>query len=127
MNNEDSKRNREERIMSGIRWTARIGGTGIIGLVALIMIGHGFDPLSLTGIESAMMVALLTSLVGMAILWRWEGIGGALAIVGIASFYVLNLSASGGFPGGWVFPLCFVPGVLALVCWMRETERKQVH
>jgi hypothetical protein len=40
------------------------------------------------------------------------------SLVGIAGFYALNYAESGAFPSGWAFPLCFVPGVLAVVAWL---------
>ena len=99
------------------RWIARIVGLFIVGLVLLLAIGEGFNPMKLTGTELAMSSCLFVALIGMAVLWKWEGIGGALVVGGMMAFYGLNFAASGRFPGGWVFPLCFLPGILALVCW----------
>jgi hypothetical protein len=32
--------------------------------------------------------------------------------------YAWNFAEAGNFPGGWVFPLCFVPGVLNMLAWL---------
>lgn len=101
--------------MAGARWIARILGLLIVGLVVVIMIGEGFNPTKLSGGELVMSAAFLTALTGMVVLWRWEGIGGALVIGGMLAFYGLNFAASGRLPGGWVFPLCYLPGIFALL------------
>ena len=108
--------------MSVIRWTARIMGLLIIGFVLVLAIGEGreLDVTALNGTEVTMFLAWLIALIGMAVLWKWEGVGGLLTLSGMVAFYGLNFAASGRFPGGPVFPLCFVPGVLALICWCRD-------
>ena len=101
-----------------LRWTARLVGAFLAGLVALLMVGEGINPIQMAGrFEFAMTVAFVTALVGMLVLWKWEGIGGGLVVAGMFTFYGINLAASGRLPGGWVFPLCFVPGVLSLAYW----------
>ena len=106
--------------MDIVRWIARIVGSMIVGLVVIIKIGEGFNPANLNGIELAMSAAFWAALTGMIVLWRWEGTGGLLVVGGMLVFYALNFAASGRIPGGWVFPLCYLPGVLALVCWSHD-------
>ena len=97
------------------RWGARILGALLVGLVLLFLIGEGLPPLSSLGLPvSLMFLAKLLCLTGFVMLWRWELPGGLLALLGITAFYGLNYAASGRFPGGWVFPLFFVPGILAV-------------
>ena len=103
--------------MTAIRWIARIIGLLLVGLVLLIMVGEGFNPLALNRNESGMTGAFLVALVGMLLLWRWEGIGGIVALAGMVAFYAVNYAASGRFPSGWVFPVCFLPGILSLTSW----------
>ena len=106
-----------------LRWTARLLGTFLAGLAALLMVGERLNPIRMAGFELAMSVAFLTALVGLVVLWKWEGIGGVLVVAGMLAFYGLNLAASGRLPGGWVFPLCFVPGVLSLACWWQDRQK----
>ena len=105
-----------------VRWTARILGLLIVGIFLLFMIGEGFNPLRWKGTEIAQHAALLIALIGMLLLWRWELWGGVMVVAGMIAFDSINLAASGRLPGGPVFPLCFVPGVLALVCWWQERQ-----
>lgn len=99
-----------------LRWTARIVGLLVVGLLMLFAVGEGFNPAMFTGFELGMLAALLMALAGMVLLWWREGIGGALTLGGMIAFFGLNLAATGKFPGGPVFPVCFLPGVLAVVC-----------
>ena len=98
------------------RWSARILGAFLVGLVLLFAIGEGLPHFAAINLHLGMMfVAQLLCLIGFIVLWRWELPGGVLALIGIAAFYGLNYAASGKFPGGWVFPLFFVPGILSVV------------
>ncbi len=105
-----------------LRWAARILGLLLAGLVLLITTGEGIDPSELTLTTGLMSVAFFAAIAGMLVLWRWELIGGMMVLVGMMVFYVINFAVSGKLPSGWVFPLCFMPGILALTCW-RLTKR----
>jgi hypothetical protein len=101
--------------VSGSRWGARILGALLVGLVLLFLIGEGVPRLSSLGLNLGLMfLTELLCLTGFAMLWFWELPGGLVALLGITAFYGLNYAASGRFPGGWVFPLFFVPGILAV-------------
>lgn len=102
--------------MPTLRWIARVLGLLIVSLVLLLAIGQRFNPLNLTRTELAMSGLFLMALSGMILLWRWEVIGGVLVGAGMLGFYGMNYVASGRLPSGPVFPVCFVPGALALVC-----------
>lgn len=110
--------------MAACRWIARILGLLLIVFMVVLAIGQNFDVMGLNGIEFTMSLALLAALIGMAVLWKWDGVGGLLTIGGMVAFYGLNFAASDRFPGGRVFPLCFVPGVLALACWRHNRRQK---
>ena len=103
--------------MTTIRWISRSLGVLLVGLFLLFLGGQGFNPLRLNGTEIALFSGVLVALSGMLLVWRQELLGGVLVIAGMTAFYVTNFVASGQWPGGWVFPLCFLPGILALVCW----------
>ena len=70
--------------------------------------------------------ALLAMLAGFLLAW-WHGVyGGMVSLAGIVAFYVWNFAASGSFPGGWVFPLCFLPGMLQLSAWFARRPTLRV-
>jgi hypothetical protein len=105
--------------MIAVRWIGRILGVLLVGLFLLFMIGQGFNPLRLNGTEIPLASALFIALAGMLLVWRQELLGGTMVLAGMLAFYSINFAASGRLPGGSVFPLCFVPGILALVCWWK--------
>ena len=86
-------------------------GTAIVVLFIAFALGAGPPPF---GTGSA---ALLAMLAGFLLAW-WHGVfGGIVSLAGIVAFYAWNFAASGNFPGGWVFPLCFLPGAFQLTAW----------
>jgi len=105
------------------RWTARLLGAGLLGLLLMFLIGEGPpNPARLSPAENAMMVSLLVALAGFVLLWFREFPGGLASLGGIGAFYAIHFCSSFRFPGGWVFPLFFLPGLLALVSWSLRRE-----
>jgi hypothetical protein len=113
-------------VVVGVRWLARIMALGLAGVILFIAIGQGFNPAMLTPRELALAVPLFATWVGLMLGWRWEGLGGALVVGGIASFYLIHFATTGldHFPRGWFLPGLAVPGVMYLVCWLRELNAK---
>lgn len=105
-----------------LRWSARITGLLLVGLVLFFVIGYGGapnvfrQPLATQVEIFAMVVVLAGFLVG----WRWEGVGGVMAVGGCVAFLVAELAANGKPPGG-ALPLFAVPGILLLLSygWQR--------
>jgi hypothetical protein len=92
-------------------WAACLFGAGLVLLFAVFWIGQGPPPVSLGS------TALVVMLIGFLIGWWNDLVGGLVSLAGIGGFYVWNYAEAGGFPGGWVFPMCFLPGALLLVAW----------
>ncbi len=92
----------------------------MVAMFAVFAAGQGLHPTLMSHTETLMLVALFVSLAGLVLGWRHEGLGGALSVAGMLAFYMLNYTASGRWPGGFVFPLLFVPGLLFLACWWRS-------
>ena len=104
-----------------LRWTARVIGGLILAFVVLHGISGGLPNVGgLAPGDGLLWVGFTLSLVGFALLWKWELTGGIVALGGIALFYAVHLILSGKFPGGWVFPLFFLPGCLSILCWLTE-------
>lgn len=107
-------------LASCIRWVARVTGSLLVALFLLFALGEGFHPFHLTAGEAILSVALWTALAGLIVAWRREGLGAALAIGGAAAFYLIHFARVGRMPGGWVFPLLWVPALgFALDAWLR--------
>jgi hypothetical protein len=84
------------------------------------------DPPPLSQLFNPQMWALLVMVAGLLFTWRNSLAGGALSIAGVAAFYLMNFDKAGNFPSGWVFPVCFVPGVLALLAGLLQHRRGTV-
>ncbi len=104
-----------ESLVSGLRWSARGSGLFLVAFILFFVFGDQIDPSELSPSTGSMMAALGVSMLGMLVLWRNELIGGAMVVAGMLIFYAINLAVSGVLPGGWVLPVCFLPGILALL------------
>lgn len=116
------------KLILACRWIARILGICILGIFVVFFIGEGgMNPFNLSITELLMTFCILIVLVGIPFAWKKEGLGGAMIVGGMILFYLINLISSGKFPGGWVFPIVFVPGILFLICWFDEKKKTVVE
>ena len=112
---------RAENVLRSSRIAHLIGcvlGTVLLLLYVTFAIGGGPPPLSVGSVALAIMFA------GFILAWWHGALGGALSLVGIGGFYAWNFANAGAFPGGWVLPLCFLPGVLQLVAWLLDARTR---
>ncbi len=101
---------------AALRWTARLLGAALVGLVLVIFVGEGgFNPLKLGAVEAIQMTLFLTTCVGLVIAWRWPVVGGAISTGGILLFFAVEFAVTGGFPKGLAFHLMLLPGILFLL------------
>ncbi len=98
------------------RWTGRVTGSLLFLMVAAIMIGEGGppNPFRLSVGEALQMGMFATMTVGLLVGWRWERVGAALVLGGLAAFCAVEVASDGGLPGG-AFPLFAIPGLLYAV------------
>jgi len=101
-----------------LRWTARVTGTVLAGLMLLLAIGEGVPNVSMqpTVIQIGFF-ALTLVLLGILLAWRWELPGGITSLAG----WVLFISAEKiNWRYSAFFILLAVPGVLFLSsCFLR--------
>jgi hypothetical protein len=131
-----------DRTTQRIRWIARIWGAILIAFTLVMLIGYTWnwvttgeaDPYTVEDyppIENLPPLFGLLSVVGLGVAWRWEGIGGAIAIVfNLTGLLVLLIHwpIAYDFPrylvapyGTWV--LITIPGILFVTCWWRSKKR----
>jgi hypothetical protein len=107
-----------------LRKITRIWSGVIIALGILIFIGEIIESQTMEldpypWWENLMPAAMFLAVVGLAAGWKWEGIGGAMA-VGFALVNVLIYLATGRERVGAVILIMLpvvIPGLLFLVCW----------
>ena len=129
-----------ERVTKWMRWIARIWGTGVLGIVLLVLTGYAMNWVR-TGVadpnavedypfaENLPPLFILLSALGLGIAWRWESWGGAIAaFFQLAALPVLLLHWPIAESPGNVVPYLVsltvaIPGILFLMCWRRSRTR----
>jgi hypothetical protein len=113
-----------------IRRIARIWSAIVIGFGILIFIGEVIEAATTElapypFYENIIPFTLLTAVVGLALAWRWEGLGAIVNIVSVIINFVTYL-----FTGreAWVVVLLIltpvlIPGILFLVCWFYSRRK----
>jgi len=109
-----------------MRRVARIWSIVIIGVTLVAAIAHIVVPEPVATdyppIENLLPVVMFLSVLGLAIAWRWERVGGAINV----GFFLAHLGLYWIIRGEFfplralpMFSAAVVPGVLFLVCWWR--------
>jgi hypothetical protein len=102
-------------LVVGLRWTARLLGAGLVGLVLLIYVGEGFNPFRLTATETLQHALFLTTCIGLLVGWRWPLVGGAMSTGGMLLFLSVEFAVTARFPKGPDFHLMLLAGILFLL------------
>jgi hypothetical protein len=117
-----------------MRRVARIWSIVVISIALLLAVTHIVSPEPQTTdyppIENLLPVLMLLSVLGLAVAWRWEGVGAALNIgFFLANLVLYRVIRGRAFPFGALLILSpvIVPGVLFLVCWWRTRSRGSLN
>ena len=124
-----------------IRWIARIWGGLVLAVALLIFAGYAWswvttgeaDPHAAEDyppIENLPPILMFVAALGLGIAWRWEGLGGAIAVLAqlvTLPVLLIHWSITVGFPRYLVAPygtwlIVTIPGILFLICWWRSRE-----
>ena len=109
----------KKRIATIIRWIARIWGS--ISLIFMIFFVGAHIYGSITGKGEALghlsisfLFFPINTLIGLAIAWKWEGLGGLISIGGIIGFHIIrpDLLFDKMIDG------LAAPGLLFLIYWL---------
>jgi hypothetical protein len=102
-----------------LRWLARVLSILALGIVLLFAFGEGLDLSHFTTRDWVLFVFFpLGVFLGMAVAWRWEGLGGGITAASLAAFYLAHRLLSPSFPRGFAFVAIAAPGFLFLLCWL---------
>ncbi len=119
----DSKQN-QSRIITIIRWIARIVGLLYIAFFLLMLIGEGLSSSQetnpLTFRAGLAFVFVFIYFAGLILAWKWEGIGGWVAIGGTIGFFVTIQEYS------LMIFIMATPALLFLVCWYLSRSQLQI-
>ena len=132
---------RNDEVITAIRWTARVLGVIIAGFFLFLFIGESMEshgpskPLELSAVIGLVPMAIYVVAMFMAL--KWERTGALLGAAALGIFFVmmflglLHGNAEGGFSlKGVLNPILlafWLPVLLYLLCWRLEgRERKAV-
>jgi hypothetical protein len=135
---DDSSR---KRVTKWIRWVARIWSLPIILYALIMLVGYSWSWIT-TGVadphavedypptEALPPIFMFLSILGLGVAWRWERLGGTMALVflvAVLSLLFIQSPIARDFPRS-AFPYLLslvvaIPGVLFLVCGWRSRKR----
>jgi hypothetical protein len=110
-----------------VRWAARLSSLILLLLVVAIAIGEEQLPNLLREPTSVRIefVAFMVIVIGLAIGWVREGLGGFLILAGLAGFNIVEFAVKGR-PGLGLFPYFAAPGTLFLLsAWLHGSGHRQ--
>lgn len=119
--------NKNLRIM---RIAARVWSVLSIAFVLLFFIGEMMNPTGPAPTRTewvGLSFFPIGVVIGLILGWWREGIGGAVTVLSLISFYIWDLARSGDFPGGPFFLLVAAPGFLFLACWFWSRNHLRVN
>ena len=127
-----------DRVTKWIRWVARIWSVPIIVFALIFLAGTAWnlittgvaDPHAVEGYpwtENLPPIFLFLSILGLGIAWRWERLGGTMAVLfqlAMLATLLFQTPIARDFPRTAIPYLLWlivtIPGVLFLVCWRRS-------
>jgi hypothetical protein len=100
----------------------------VVGVLLLFAFGEGLHLSQFTARELVLFVFFpLGVCLGLALAWRWEGLGGGVTVASLAAFYLVHRLSSSGFPRGFALVAMAAPGFLFLVCWLWTRSTANQH
>lgn len=127
-----------DRVTKRIRWIARIWSLPIMAGALLVLVGYAWnwvtqgvaDPYAVEDyppIEALPPILMFLSILGLAIAWRWERLGGTIVVIfqlAVLALLFITSPLTHDFPRLAVpyllWMIVTIPGVLFLVCGWRS-------
>ena len=100
-----------------LHWAARILGLISVAVLSLFLFGGGesFSSIKLNEVFG-MLFFPFGLMIGLIVGWRYELLGGAIAVGSVLGFYfIYELLINSSWPRGWWFAVFAIPGALFLL------------
>jgi hypothetical protein len=115
------------RLALVLRWLARVTGLLSIGVLLLFLTGEDGLISGWAKVRPGEWLGLLFFpfgvILGLALAWWREALGGAVAAVSVTAFYVEQVLLAGRLPGGPWFLIFTAPAVLFFASWLAHRRR----
>jgi len=98
-----------------LRWAGRITSLIILGFIALSLTEPSGRPTARQAVALVFFPGLLA--IGLVLAWWREGLGAAIATIGILGFYVWSLVSGGPVARGPWFLVCWSPALFFAAAW----------
>ncbi|MEP0134491.1 MAG: hypothetical protein ABJJ25_13310 [Eudoraea sp.] len=111
---------KNQRLTTIILWTARILGSVIIAFVLFFLVAHVFgNNESGEGFRDSKEIITfllfpISTVIGLAIAWKWEGLGGIITTVGMIGLFSLRPDLLNSF----YITIPIIPGLLFIAYWL---------
>ncbi|NIM98662.1 MAG: hypothetical protein GTO24_11465 [candidate division Zixibacteria bacterium] len=117
----------KNRTVTIIRWIARILSIISVAFLLIMVVPQLFSPQQSKPLAFGETVGLfffpLGVCIGLIIAWKWEGLGGMIAVGGAICFHVTMLITGGSLDINPFIEALAVPGLLFLTCWLLSRGR----
>jgi hypothetical protein len=109
----------KKQIATIIRWTARIWGSLSLIIMIFFVGAHLYGSItgkgeSLGHTSISFLFFPISTIIGLAIAWKWDGLGGLITICGIIGFHIIRPDL--------LFSLMIdglaVPGLFFIIYWL---------
>jgi hypothetical protein len=124
-----TEKNKASSVQYFLRWSARVLSILSTAVIVLFLTGERFDVSRISGREwIGLFLFPLGVIVGFAVAWWNEGMGGAITTASLLAFYLIyGLLLRGNINLGWAFIVFASPGLLFLLSWLRSTKPAALH
>jgi len=119
----------QNKIVTIILWIARITGTLILAFILFFLLAHIFgENESGNGFQNTNEVISflffpISTLIGLSLALKWEGIGGIITIIGMIGLFVVRPDLlNNTFGLNMMFPI--IPGILYTLYWYLTKNNK---
>ena len=107
-----------------IRWLARIIGTLSVAILSFLFVAESVEKggIAIDSDRIPMTAFMFLAFIGLIMAWRWEGLGGAMALGSLIAFNMF--APASPFKGGLlvVTGLYGLPALLFIFCWWRTRK-----
>jgi hypothetical protein len=121
-----TNRNDERTAEQALHWSARVLSLVSTVVLVLFFVGERFEISHVAAKEwVGLFLFPLGVIVGFAVAWWNDGIGGAITTASLLAFYLFyGLLLRGNINQGWAFIVFASPGLLFLLSWLRSRSTR---